>query len=148
MSDRVPDAALHEPRLSLICESYHRLTGRVLLERFDPLSLWNADRAIVAHGLEADPVFFYGNRMALQCFAMDFEEFTRLPSRLSAEPVAQPLRARLLEQVASRGYVDKYTGVRIAKNGRRFTIADGTVWNLVDAMGVCHGQAATFVVEG
>ncbi len=147
MNNDAPEAALHDARLSLICESYHRLTGRVLLERFDPVVLWNADRAIVAHGLEADPVFFYGNRMALQCFAMDYEEFTRLPSRLSAEPLAQPLRAKLLDEVASRGYVDNYTGVRIAKNGRRFTIADGTVWNLVDAEGVCQGQAATFVVE-
>ena len=147
MSDRVPDAALHDARLSLICESYHRLTGKVLIERFDPMALWNADRAIVAHGLEADPVFFYGNRMALKCFAMEFDEFIRLPSRFSAEPLAQPLRAKLLDEVARRGYVDNYSGVRIAKNGRRFTITDGTVWNLVDAMGVCQGQAATFVVK-
>ncbi len=147
MSDRVPESALNDPRLALICESYHRLTGKVLVERFDPLAMWNENRAIVAHGPEADPVFFYGNRMALQCFAMDFETFARLPSRLSAEPMARIARAALLEQVARQGYVDNYRGVRIASSGERFTIADGTVWNLVDARGACHGQAATFVVE-
>ncbi len=147
MNDPVPNAALHDGRLSLINDSYHRLTGKRLIERFDPQTMWNADRAIVAHGLEADPVFFYGNRMALQCFGMSFEEFAQLPSRFSAEPVVQPLRAALLEQVSKQGYVDNYAGMRIARGGRRFMIADGTVWNLVDAAGICHGQAATFVVQ-
>ena len=147
MNDHAPDAALHDGRLPLINESYCRLTGKRLIERFDPLAMWNADRAIVAHGTEDDPVFFYGNRKALELFEMGFEEFTRMPSRFSAEPVAQPLRAALLEQVAKQGYVDNYSGVRIAKGGQRFMIADGTVWNLVDAAGICHGQAATFVVQ-
>lgn len=147
MNDHAPDAALHDGRLSLINDSYCRLTGKILIDPFDPEALWNVNRAIVAHGLEADPVFFYGNRMALQCFGMSFEEFAQLPSRFSAEPVVQPLRAALLEQVAKQGYVDNYAGVRIAKGGRRFTIAGGTVWNLVDAAGICHGQAATFIVQ-
>ena len=142
----IPPAALNDERLILINESYRRLTGKRLIDPFDFRALWNADRAIVAHGLEDDPVFFYGNRMALQLFEMSFEEFTRMPSRFSAEPVAQPLRAALLEQVAKQGYVDNYAGVRIAKSGNRFTIVDGTVWNLVDVAGICHGQAATFVV--
>ena len=143
----IPPAALNDERLILINESYRRLTGKRLIDPFDFRALWNADRAIVAHGLEDDPVFFYGNRMALQLFEMSFEEFTRMPSRFSAEPVAQPLRAALLEQVAKQGYVDNYAGVRIAKSGNRFTIVDGTVWNLVDVAGICHGQAATFIVQ-
>ncbi len=147
MNDHAPDAALHDGRLPLINDSYHRLTGKILIERFDPLALWNANRAIVAHGTESDPVFFYGNRMALQWFGMSFEAFVSLPSRFSAEPVAQPARLALLEQVAKQGYVDNYAGVRIAKGGKRFTIACGTVWNLVDAAGICHGQAATFIVQ-
>lgn len=147
MNDHAPDAALHDGRLSLINDSYCRLTGKILIDPFDFRALWNANRAIVAHGLEADPVFFYGNRMALQCFGMSFEEFVQLPSRFSAEPVVQPLRAALLEKVAKQGYVDNYAGVRIAKGGRRFTISGGTVWNLVDAAGICYGQAATFIVQ-
>ena len=59
-------------------------------------ALWNAPRAIVAHGTEDDPIFFYGNRLALQLFEMSFDEFTRLPSRLSAEPLAQEARVRWL----------------------------------------------------
>ena len=110
-------------------------------------ALWNAPRAIVAHDTEADPIFFYGNCLALDLFEMSFEEFTRLPSRLSAEPLAQEARMKLLEKVAQQGYVDNYSGLRIAKSGRRFMIADCTVWNLVDENGTHQGQAAVFVPQ-
>ena len=140
-----------DERLRLIVESYQRLTGKPLLDQplLHPLrqALWHAPVAIVAHGTEADPIFFYGNRLALQSFEMTFEEFTRLPSRLSAEPLAQEAREKLLEQVAQQGFIDGYVGMRIAKSGRRFTIEQTTVWNLVDEVGGYHGQAAVFVEE-
>jgi hypothetical protein len=106
--------------------------------------LWNAPRAIVAHGTEADPIFFYGNRLALELFEMSFEDFTRLPSRYSAEPLERDARARLLERVARQGYVDDYSGVRIAASGKRFMIEAATVWNLIDEAGNHCGQAAAF----
>ncbi|HEX5364606.1 MAG TPA: MEKHLA domain-containing protein [Gallionella sp.] len=163
------DPALDE-RLRLIVDSYRRLTGKELL---DPQAatfvgaasaamaslhdggiaaeaaptkqaLWEAPRAIVAHGTEDDPVFFYGNRLALELFDMDFAAFTRLPSRYSAEPLERAERARLLERVTQRGYVDDYAGVRIGASGKRFTINAATVWNLLDEAGKLHGQAATF----
>ena len=40
-------------------------------------------------------------------------------------------RARLLETVARRGFIDDYSGVRISKTGRRFRIIRATVWNLL-----------------
>jgi hypothetical protein len=108
-------------------------------------ALWNAPFAIVAHGTEADPIFFYGNRYALQCFEMNFADFARLPSRLSAEPMNQESREKSLRQVAEQGYIDGYSGMRIASSGRRFMITACTIWNLADAAGVHHGQAAVFV---
>ncbi len=135
-----------DPRLPLIADSYRRLTGRPLVQAAGSLAtaLWEAPRVIVAHGTEDDPVFFYGNRLALEVFAMDFAAFTRLPSRFSAEPLAREARARLLEQVRQQGFIDDYAGVRIAADGRRFRIERATVWNLVAADGAIHGQAATF----
>lgn len=138
-------------RLRIIVRSYQRLTGKQLLDEVTNddaalrRALWEAPRAIVAHGTEADPTFFYGNRLALQLFEMSFEEFARLPSRLSAEPLAREAREKLLEKVTRQGYVDGYSGMRIAKSGRRFMITDCTVWNLSDEAGVLHGQAAVFV---
>lgn len=135
-----------DPRLVLIAESYRRLTGRPLVAAAGNLgeSLWTAPRVVVAHGTEADPVFFYGNRLALELFELDFAAFTRLPSRFSAEPLAREERARLLARVARDGYIDDYAGVRVSSRGRRFRITQATVWNLVDAAGALHGQAATF----
>lgn len=151
MQNSPPSDAVPDERLRLIVESYQRLTGKALIDDAPAeisalrAALWNAPRAIVAHGTEADPVFFYGNRLALQLFEMSFEEFARLPSRLSAEPLAREERALLLDQVTRQGYVDGYSGMRISGSGKRFMIADGTVWNLVDEQGKLHGQAAVFV---
>ncbi len=131
-------------RLALIADSFLRLTGQALLDDPTPERLWNAPCVIVAHGNEADPVFFYGNRMALEVFAMDFAGFTRLPSRYSAEPLERDERARLLERVGRDGFIDDYAGVRISASGQRFRIKQAVVWNLIDEQGICHGQAASF----
>ena len=143
------DPGLDE-RLQLLVNSYRRLTGRELIKQAPQdiaalrLALWDAPCAIVAHGTEDDPVFFYGNRLTLQLFEMDFAAFTSLPSRFSAEPLEQAARARLLERVTQQGYVDDYSGVRIARSGRRFRINAATVWSLIDEAGNYCGQAATF----
>ena len=142
MIPETPPSVTPDDRLALILQSHLRLTGRVLVESSD--LLWSADIVVVAHGTEADPVFFYGNRAALQLFEMSFDEFTRLPSRLSAEPDARAARAALLDRVAKDGFVDDYCGVRIAKSGARFAIEKATVWNLLDEAGNYCGQAAAF----
>ncbi len=137
----------------MLVESYRRLTGQPLLADVPAdaaalaTAVWEAPFAIVAHGTEADPLFFYGNRYALHCFEMTFADFARLPSRLSAEPVNQQARERALRQVAAQGYVDGYAGMRIASSGRRFMIEQCTIWNLTDDAGTAHGQAACFIVQ-
>lgn len=129
-------------RLALIASSFERLTGRPLVS--GPGALWAAPRAVVAHGLEADPLFFYGNQVALDLFETTAADFIRLPSRLSAEPLLREERARLLARVADTGFIDDYAGVRVSAGGRRFRIEQAVVWNLMDAAGAVHGQAATF----
>lgn len=151
-SSKSSDAVSGE-RLRLLAESYQRLTGKALIDNAAGdlavlrEALWSAPFAIVAHGTEADPVFFYGNEYALRCFEMEFDEFARLPSRLSAEPVNQAAREQALRMVAERGYIDGYSGMRIARSGRRFMITDCTIWNLTDENGGLHGQAAVFVAQ-
>jgi hypothetical protein len=106
--------------------------------------LWTAPRVILAHGTEADPIFFYGNRMALDLFEIGAADFLCMPSRLSAEPLGRDERARLLDRVSRDGFIADYAGVRISAKGRRFRIQQAVVWNLVDEAGAIHGQAATF----
>jgi hypothetical protein len=133
-------------RLALIAASYQRLTGRQLAAPGDDpaLALWTAPRVIVAHGLEVDPIFFFGNRAALHQFEMNFEQFTAMPSRLSAELMLRGERQALLDRVSRNGFIDDVSGIRISATGRRFRIEQATVWNLIDEHGSVHGQAATF----
>jgi hypothetical protein len=153
MQSLPPSDTKLDGRLRLIVSSYQRLTGKPLIDNVPTdiaalrAAVWNAPRAIVAHGTEDDPVFFYSNRLALQMFEMSFEEFTRLPSRLSAEPLAQEARVKLLDKVTQQGYVDNYSGMRITKSGERFMITDTTVWNLIDEGGEHRGQAAVFIAR-
>ena len=105
-------------------------------------ALDQAPFALLSHGTETDPVFNYGNRRALQLFELSWEELTRLPSRLSAEPMLQAERAQLLARVAQHGYIDDYSGVRISSIGKRFMIRNATVWNVLDEAGQPCGQAA------
>ena len=137
------DDALRQ-KLLIVIESFRHLTGRALHDESTPESLWTAPRVIVAHGPEDDPVFFYGNVLALDVFAMDFARFTRLPSRYSAEAPNREERARLLERVSRDGFIDDYSGIRISATGKRFRIEQAVVWNLIDATSTCHGQAASF----
>lgn len=136
--------------IARIATSYHALTARHLVPPSDDIvtALWHAPEAIVAHGTEPDPIFFFGNETALRLFEMSFEDFTRLPSRLSAEPVARDERARLLDRVTRLGIIDDYAGIRISSTGRRFHIANAAVWNLTDTQRNPAGQAASFATAG
>ena len=106
--------------------------------------IYRNEAVVVSHNGTANPVFTYGNLAAQSLFEMDWQQFTQLPSRQSAEPDRREERSLLLQQVAERGFVDGYSGIRISATGKRFVIADVTVWNLIDASGHYCGQAATY----
>ena len=104
--------------------------------------LEQADFAVVSHGTQADPIFNYANALALRLFETSWAAFTAMPSRLSAEPLIQSERDRLLARVTQHGWIDNYTGIRISQQGKRFVIRNATVWNLLDESGQPYGQAA------
>ncbi|MER5526063.1 MEKHLA domain-containing protein [Streptomyces sp. NPDC002677] len=135
----------------LLLSSHERLTGTRLCPAVfpdaDEAARWlyeSAPFGLLAHDAGPDPVFVYANATAQKCFEYGWEEFVRLPSRLSAEPDAQGDRDAFVRSVTEHGFASGYRGVRIAKSGRRFWIEDVTMWNLLDADGTCHGQAAVF----
>lgn len=134
-------------RIAMIAHSHARLMGRPLVDPGEDVvgAMWHAPLAIVAHGTEADPVFFFGNAAALRAFECDFAAFTAMPSRLSAEAPDRAERSRLLERVSRDGFIEDYAGIRVSATGRRFAIERATVWNLVDEAGGYHGQAACFL---
>lgn len=106
--------------------------------------LAKAPFVVVSHGTEADPVLDYGNDAALALWEMPWEDFVRTPSRFTAEVPDRAERARLLDQVTRHGFIADYSGIRVTRTGRRFRIAQATVWNLVGDDGHVAGQAASF----
>ena len=133
-------------REALIVDSFAHVTGGVLVPAgSDPAAaLWDLPAVVVAHGTEADPLFFYGNRAALTLFEMRAEDFVRLPSRLSAEASGREARAILMKRVGNSNFVGDYSGVRVSAAGKRFRINGASVWNLLREEGAVHGQAAAF----
>jgi len=131
--------------------SFRRLVGRPLVPEpgLGPDWLYGqAPFAVLAHDTSTDPLFVYANRAGQAAFGYTWDEIIGLPSRFSAEAPERAERQRLLDAVARDGFVSDYSGIRIAKSGRRFPITDGIVWQLVDEAGRVRGQAATFPVPG
>jgi hypothetical protein len=133
----------------LLMNSFERWLGRDLIERRgSPLeqaqALFLAPFVVVSHGTEADPVLNYGNKAALELWGVDWAQFTKTPSRLTAEPATQPERAQMLARVRAQGFIEDYEGIRVSGCGRRFLIQGGIVWTVVGAEGQLVGQAATF----
>lgn len=125
-----------------LCTSYEKLTGRAMPVPAE--ALYAAPFALVAHGNQPDPVFCYANLTAQTLWEMDWERFTRTPSRLSAEADdgIQTERQALLKAALAKGYIADYAGIRISASGRRFHIKNTTLWNVMDADGTKLGQAA------
>lgn len=128
----------------LLIDSYHRAAGMALCLPESAEALWHLPLPVVAHGTEADPIFSYANAAALALWQMDWDAFTRLPSRRSAEaePGIQADRSALLARALAEGIVRDYQGIRISAQGHRFRIADTHLWTVTDAGGTRHGQAA------
>jgi hypothetical protein len=130
-------------------ESYHHYLGKDLIDQALSPSraaqhIYNAPFVVVSHSAAADPIFTYGNQKALSLFEMTWPEFTKLPSRQSAEVSIQGEREQLLAATMTQGFISDYTGIRISKRGRRFLIRNVTVWNLLNSQGQYTGQAAIY----
>lgn len=129
--------------------SFRHYLGRDLItEEMDDQeaarSLYHAPFVLVSHDTAADPIFNYGNQAAQALFELTWTELTAMPSRQSAEPPNREARSQLLQAVSTQGFIEHYSGVRIAKSGRRFRIEEVTVWNLLDESHAYYGQAAVY----
>ncbi|MGV3587537.1 MAG: MEKHLA domain-containing protein [Adhaeribacter sp.] len=133
----------------LLADSFASVTGKSLLPgEYSPEELaeklYHAPFVLLSHGTQPDPIFNYANQTAQHLWEMDWPQFTQLPSRLSAEPVAVAEREAMLAEAKRKGYISDYNGVRISSTGKRFIIKDAILWNIYDNAGTYQGQAATF----
>ena len=135
--------------INLLRSSYKHYLGKDLLDSQLTAAeiakeIYTAPFVVVSHDTSPNPIFNYGNQTALKLFEMTWSEFTSIPSRQSAEPPNREERAKLLQTVSSQGFIEDYSGIRISKNGQRFTIEQATVWNLIDSNHCYCGQAAIY----
>ncbi len=133
----------------ILLNNFERLLGYQLIapsenQQQQAKELFQANFVVVSHGTEADPILNYGNQVALDLWAMSWQKLTTTPSRLTAEAVNREERKSMLDQAKTQGYINNYSGVRIASNGQRFYINQAIIWNLEDFSGKKCGQAATF----
>jgi MEKHLA domain len=145
----------HSQRL---LKSFQHWTGRSLLDSptLNPLAfsekslerlaqeLFEAPFVVVSHGMEADPIFNYGNQQASALWELDWQSFTRMRSRQSAAPIEQEAREKLLAEAKQEGYIKNYRGIRTSSTGKQFWIENVTLWNVLDEQQQACGQAATF----
>ncbi|WP_428414806.1 MEKHLA domain-containing protein [Pararhizobium sp.] len=145
-TDTIPALATDRDFFHLLASSYSRIVGESLTAPgYGPGWLYaEAPFVVVAHNADDDPRFVYANRTAQSVFEYPWDEFTTLPSRLSAEAPERSERQRLLAAVAASGFIANYRGLRVRKSGTRFWMEDGLVWQLVDKHGMYRGQAARF----
>ncbi|MGW2777990.1 MEKHLA domain-containing protein [Streptomyces olivaceoviridis] len=136
---------------ALLLDSHLRLVGEPLVAREwadeREAARWLYEEApfgLLAHDTSDDPRFVYANRTAQRCFGYTEEQFTGLPSRLSAAPDAQEDRDAFVGRVNRQGFADGYRGRRVRKDGSLFWIEDVCMWDLVDVDGHRYGQAAVF----
>ncbi len=150
-----PKVIQHTQRL---LNSFQHWTGRSLLgnsalnlsalsaEALENLAqnLFEAPFVVVSHGMEADPIFNYGNRQALELWEVDWQFFTQMPSRQSVNPIEQEAREQLLAEAKQEGYISNYRGIRTSSTGKQFWIENVILWNVLDEQQQQCGQAATF----
>jgi len=155
---RVSETVLPQPaesndylagHVQLLRDSLRALTGRDLISsELSPVEaasqIFHAPFVVLSHNTDADPILTYANLAGLQLFEMPWEDLILTPSRLTAEAPVRAERDRLLARVAAQGFIDDYSGVRVSRRGRRFSINKATVWNLTDPAGQYRGQAAMF----
>ncbi|MBF2029565.1 MAG: MEKHLA domain-containing protein [Oscillatoriales cyanobacterium C42_A2020_001] len=129
--------------------SFQHWTGQPLLQvsgtpEFLAQTMFEAPFVVVSHGIQTDPIFNYGNQIALNLWELDWQQFTQTPSRLTAEPTERADRELLLQQAKQQGFISNYAGVRISRSGQRFRIRNVILWDVLDEQGDRCGQAATF----
>lgn len=152
IDSKLTASALAKPALVAFLEhaaaSYARAVGKPLVPATSGAELVTqlarARFVFLSHDTQPQPVYTFGNALALQLWEMTWDEFTSLPSNRCAEPMHREQREQFLREVAERGVACGYSGVRISKTGRRFRIEDVTCWNVTDSHGTFLGQAACY----
>tara|TARA_B110000211_G_C14081581_1_gene554795 strand:- start:279 stop:722 length:444 start_codon:yes stop_codon:yes gene_type:complete len=132
-----------------LLDSYKKFVKKDLIERSgdaetDFRIINNSSFIVASHNGADNPILNFGNKVALDLWELDWENFTKTPSRKTAELDLREKRQEMLRIAEVNGYFDDYEGIRISSTGKRFMIKKVIIWNVENESGEKIGQAATF----
>ena len=133
----------------LLSKSFNLFLGKPLIKGKPNSSvladkIYNMEPIILSHKFADAPRFCFANAAAQRLFGYSWDDFIGMESSKSAKADAQADREALLAGTRFSGYVDNYSGTRIAKDGSCFQITEAILWDIYDESCVKVGQAATF----
>lgn len=134
-------------RAAVILDSYRHHLGRDLFPRSgsaatDAERLFDLPMGVLAHDTSTPALLDWANRAAAVAFDATPTALLGRPSAATAPADATANREQLFTRLREQGFVTGYEGVRISLTGRRFVIADVTVYELRDRDGRAAGHAA------
>ena len=139
------DKVKHVQRL---LNSLEKLTGENIIKRTTPKEdlkkIERGEFVLVSHNTAEDPILNYGNPFALKLWELNWEEFTKTPSRNTTEHDLREKRQKMLKITEKQGYFDQYEGIRVSASGKRFKIKNAIIWNVLNESNFKIGQAAFF----
>lgn len=132
----------------LLNESHNYWFGERLVDEEDPglvlTALNRAEQVVFSSGIEASPVFNYGNVKALALFGYELAEFTQLGQQEVVPEAMRALDQQLMAEVKRAGHVKLAASQRVSRSGKLWQIDAGVVWQLKDALGRDHGLGYCF----
>jgi MEKHLA domain len=132
-----------------VAASFARVTGAPLVEgALNGARAWFGDFALLTHRGDDKDTMNYGNAFALALWECGWDDFTGVPSEVTAPPEDRAERAIAMQKVVTDNFVRGYRGRRISRKGRLFTIEDGVIWRLMDETGEAFGVGAFFRSTG
>jgi len=108
-------------------------------------ALYEAPFVFAAHQLiDGEQRFVFANLAAQKLWELNWDKFTHMPSKYTAEPEQRNAREQLLKEVREKGFIDNYSGIRVSSTKKRFLISAARVWNILDDAKQIIGQAVKF----
>ena len=132
-----------------LLDSFEKLVQKQIIVRTgDPIEdlklIEGGEFVLVSHNGGKDPILNYGNQFALNLWELNWKDFTKTPSRKTAEIDLRARREEMLKIAKEKGFYDEYEGIRVSSTGKRFRIKNAIIWNVLNKDNATIGQAAYF----
>jgi len=107
----------------------------------------NGRFGVLSHGIQADPIYNYGNQAALTLFGHTIESLCRTPSRRSTLPTLEQNRATIIADIEKSDYGYFHNALRCSTSGKIWVMSEILYWKVYNDEGKHIGAAAFYDVS-